>query len=128
MPSNQAAIGDVLSALGQLNNQELNTIINEALSLRAKRAVPKRNKKEADLIRQIDEVIPAKESKRYIYLVKKAKEESLSPEELEEFSSLNEKIELYNAKRIKFLGELAALRGVSLEKIMDQLGIHPIDV
>lgn len=127
MPSNRVVISDVLSALGQLSNQDLNTIIKEALSLRAKRATPKLDEREANLIQRIDEVIPVGESKRYIYLIQKAKKTGLSQKEHEEFSELNEKIELYNANRIRLLGELAAIRGVSLETVMNQLGIRPIN-
>ncbi len=47
------------------------------------------------------------------------KTEDLSKNEYEELLELSNEFEILNAKRIRFIGELAELRGQTLEQVMD---------
>ena len=47
----------------------------------------------------------------------------LSPEEHQELVSINNEIETAHAERLGYVGELAQLRGKSLERMMKDLGM-----
>jgi hypothetical protein len=68
--------------------------------------------------------LPVEMQNRYDDLVAKRKAETLTPAEHKELLKLIEEIEKSDAKRVKYLVELARLRGISLEALMDKLGIH----
>jgi hypothetical protein len=56
--------------------------------------------------------------------VAKRDDESISPLELEELTMLTDRLELLQADRLAALAELGNLRGVTLDEVMRQLGIH----
>lgn len=65
---------------------------------------------------------------RFNELVKKRQAERITQNELEELIRLTDETENQNVQRIKALGELARLRGVSLPELMDSLGIKPAPI
>jgi hypothetical protein len=62
--------------------------------------------------------------KRYDELNDKLHEESITPEERAELLSLIDRIELADAERLQCLIELAQLRQISVETLMEQLGLR----
>ncbi len=64
--------------------------------------------------------------RRYDQLNTKLHEEQLTSEEHQELLALIDPVELADAERLKHLIELAQLRGVSLDTLMDELGIHQV--
>ena len=62
--------------------------------------------------------------KRFHELVARRQEEILTEVERAELLSLTTQMERANVERLKKLIELARLRGVKLEELMDQLGIR----
>lgn len=59
----------------------------------------------------------------YYELVQKREQELISDEELHDLMRLTDRIEHLNAARVKCLVELASRRGISLDALMQQLGI-----
>ena len=49
--------------------------------------------------------------------------QTLTPDEHQELMELTDEVELWNARRIELVAELARRRGVSLATMMDQLGL-----
>lgn len=57
-------------------------------------------------------------------MIARRREGSLTPEEVGELRSLGDEIEVMDAQRAEHLAKLARLRGVSLDEVMDSLGIR----
>ena len=64
----------------------------------------------------------------YRHLVGLRRAEHLTEQEHEALIQLGNKIEDAHAKRMEYLWALAQLRGVSLDKIMDDLDIKPVEI
>jgi hypothetical protein len=78
---------------------------------------------EADLLQKINQGLPPEVWERYHQLVAKRRAETLTPSEHTELIRLSDQIELANARRLEHLVELARLRQISLDTLMDQLVI-----
>lgn len=90
--------------------------------------VPHLSASESELLAKINEGFPEVFWQRYRELRDKLRAETLAEEERQELIRLNDQVEGKNAERIRHLGELSRLRGVTLPEIMTQLGIGPIQV
>ncbi len=83
---------------------------------------------EAELLKKINLGITEAEWAIYKHLIGLRREERLTEQEHRELINLGNKIEQANAQRLKYLFELSQLRGVSLQKVMTDLGIKPVEV
>ncbi len=83
---------------------------------------------ETDLLKKINLDISEVEWANYRHLIGLRRAEQLTEKEHEALIQLGDKIENAHAKRMEHLWALAQLRGVSLDKIMQDLGIKPIEV
>jgi hypothetical protein len=79
-------------------------------------------------LKKINLDISEEEWTNYRYLLGLMRSENLTKQEHETLIALGDKIEVANAERVKYLFELAELRGISVEKLMKNLGIEPIEV
>jgi len=80
---------------------------------------------ESHLLEQINTGLSQAEWHRYYELVDKRRSEQISPAEYAELSATTNRLEELNAKRIATLANLAELRKVTLNQIMQDLGISP---
>ena len=83
---------------------------------------------ETELLKKINLDISDAEWVNYRHLIGLRRAEKLTEEEHQALILLGDKIENAHAKRMEHLWSLAQLRGVSLDKIMQDLGIKPIEV
>ncbi len=83
---------------------------------------------ESQLLEKINLEISEAEWTSYRHLIGLMREETINEKEHETLIALSDKIEIANAKRVKYLFELAELRGISVEKLMKDLGIRPIEI
>jgi hypothetical protein len=81
--------------------------------------------REAELLRVISLWMPQATQERYAELRRRRGAEILTPAEHAELLLLIELSEQQNVVRVKALAELAQLRGVTIEELIDQLGIRP---
>lgn len=109
-----------LKVAGQLNAGELEQLMSQVISLRAKRKSPGLSKKETELLLKINKELPVKTQKRFDELNKKRQAETLTPSEHKELLSLIERIEKSDSVRIGHLAELARIRGISLIDLMKE--------
>jgi hypothetical protein len=86
------------------------------------------SREEAALLQQINKGLPEEVWQRYRALVARRRAETLTPEEHKELIELSDRMEEVNARRMEHLVELARLRRMSLEAVMQQLGIRPRNV
>lgn len=79
---------------------------------------------EDELLQRIHLNIPLADLEEYHRLTALRKAERLSPDEHEKLLALTNRIETAHAERMRYVVALARLRGVSLEKVIAELGIQ----
>ena len=115
---------EMLNGIAQLRLNELEQFAERVITLRAQRRVPSLPGLEAELLQQINNGLPPELWQRYEELNARLHEETITPAEHTEFLELIDKIELADAERMRHLLELARLRDVSVETLMEQLGLR----
>ena len=83
---------------------------------------------ESELLRKINLDISENEWMSYRHLIGLMRADKLTPQAHETLVALSDKIEIANVERVKYLFELAELRGISVEKLMEKLNIQPVDL
>jgi hypothetical protein len=86
---------------------------------------PHLDAEQSRLLEEINTGLSQSEWSRYYALVSKRQTEALADSEYAELTSLSNRIEELNARRIERLAALARLRGTTLADLLDQLGIAP---
>ncbi len=114
---------ELLNAIGQLSPPELENFVQSTLILRAQRQAPHMNHAETELLRKINQGLPISTQKRYATLIAKRRTETLTTEEYQELLQLTDDVENFEAQRVIYLTELAQLRQVTVDVLMQQLGI-----
>ncbi len=121
----QPSVSELLDNAARLNAGEFDRFFKSVLTLRAQRVAPSLSKEEAQLLKKINQGFAQKKWERLDLLDGKLEFETLSEEEEKELSVLVEEYETYSLRRLQQLGQLAIIRKVSLDEVMDQLGIQP---
>jgi len=115
----------LLKAVEQLNITDLEQLMNQVIAIQAKLRVPCLPKDESRLMLKISQGLPSNIRKRFNELFIKRQDEKLTPDEHEELIHLTDIIEKSDADRMKHISDLARIRGVSIEALMQELGIFP---
>ncbi len=120
---------DVKSFLSQFGTMELEELQREIPALLARRRAVDKKAEETALLRRLNEecALPEKHWLRFNTLNEKKQQTELTSQEWKEFFRLVKEEERLRLKRILILGELAQLRGVSLDEIADALGVKAPD-
>ncbi|MBU2609425.1 MAG: STAS/SEC14 domain-containing protein [Chloroflexi bacterium] len=121
----QLPTDELLKAVGQLNQSDLEQFVSQIIALRAKRQAPGLPRAESELLLKINEGVPPDVQTRYNELIAIRQAEALTPEEYEELLRLTQRVEKLEVRRVEYLAELARLRGTSLTALMENLGIQP---
>jgi hypothetical protein len=120
-------LDDILVGIAELETPVLEDFMQRLGHLIARRKVKSLPEREAELLAKINKAIPVKQQKMYESLLKKNREETITPLEHEELLTLIEKIEVKNAERLGHLFELSRLREVPLNDLMKQLHLYSAD-
>lgn len=126
MPTVQIEKEQLLDAVLQMPQHELEQFVSRVFSLKARqrtRALPER---EAELLLKINQGLPSATQQRLNELVNNRRAETISAKELRELKKLTDQIEKSDAKRLELLTELARLRDVPIRKLIKQLGLKPV--
>ena len=102
-------------------------LLNQIAQVSHKDTAPKQLS-EAELLKKINLGISEKEWATYRHLISLRRAERLTEQEHETLINLGDKIEQANAQRLQYLLALSQLRGVTLPKLMKDLGIKPVEV
>lgn len=116
-------LDEVLKSVAQLDPHELEQVVNQFIALQARRRAASLSPAETELLQQINQGLPSALRSRYAVLNAKLHDETITPAEHEELLQLTDQIEQADAERLRHLIALAQLRQVSVETLMDQLGI-----
>jgi hypothetical protein len=123
----QVSPKELLKAVGQLDIHDLDRFVAEVITLQAQRKARSLPEEEATLLVKINQGIAPEIQSRYALLIEKRRTERLTPEELDELRCLGEQVERLESERIGYLAELARLRGMTLDALIDELGIQAPD-
>ena len=119
----QLSPDDLLKAVDQMSAGELEQFAQKVSLLRARRRVSALSVSETDLLTRISEGMAPEERRRYQDL--SSRRDSLNADEHDELLRLTDRSEMLQARRLEALVELARLRQVSLDSLMDDLGLRP---
>jgi hypothetical protein len=117
-------LDEVLQGLARLGVKELEQFVEKTIALQAQRRAPSLPKDETELLQQINRGLPADVRQQYDALNAKLHDETITPQEHEELLTLIDRLELADAERMQRLVALAHIRGVSVDTLMEQLGIR----
>lgn len=114
----------LLDIVEQLNLSDLEQLMSRIIALQARYKAPSLPKQESELLIRINKGLPSDIQKRFDELVARRQDETLTPGEQRELISLAEKIEKSDAERVRYISELARLRGVSPDSLMKDMKLY----
>jgi hypothetical protein len=114
----------ILTAVRQMPIAELEQLVDQVIAIRAERVAPRLSTDESRLLARINQGLTAHDRARMRALIEKRDDETLLEAEWEELTVLTDRLELLHADRLAALAELAKLRGITLDEVMNQLGIQ----
>ncbi|MTJ15121.1 STAS/SEC14 domain-containing protein [Anabaena sp. UHCC 0187] len=115
---------DLLKAVGQLSQSDLRKFISQAIAIQAQRTTSSLMQRESELLLKINQGIPLDIQQYYHDLIAKRDAEILTNDEYRELLGLTEQIEKQQVQQIEYLAELASLKGIALNTLMENLGIQ----
>jgi hypothetical protein len=122
------AIEQQLIQEANLQGVSLDNYLVQVLKRAIRKPVSNGKLSESQLLKKINLDISELEWTDYKQLIALRRFEKLNEIEHQRLIFLGDKIELANAERFKYLIELAQLRNVSLDKLMSDLGIKPVEI
>ncbi len=125
MPVVEIEAGQLLKAVEQMPQGELDQFVEKVVALRASHRAPRLSRTESELLTKINRGVPAELQNRYDELIAKRREGNLAQAEYDELLRLTEQVEELDAKRVEYLADLARLRQTTLPDLMNDLGIKP---
>ena len=115
----------LLPAVERLSQEELNLFTDRVLKIRARKIAPSLSGKETEFLEKIYNRGPSLEQRnRLDQLIAYRETETLTSQDHQELLTLIEIQEAWQADRLQNLMAVAELRGISLDELMDQLGIE----
>lgn len=118
---------DILNGISELETKDLEKFMQCIGHLIARRKVAHLPERESQLLMKINKAIPATLQKRYEDLLTKNRAETITPLEHEELLKIIDKVEIKNAERLENLIELSRIRNISLDVLMRQLHLNPLE-
>lgn len=120
----QISMDALLNDVAQLDTPDLEQLISELLTLRARRVAPSLSTEESRLLEKINQGLPPDLQQRYDELTTRRQAETMTTAEHQELLALIDRIERADVERVQALTELAQRRGISVAKLMAELGIR----
>jgi hypothetical protein len=121
---NQPLTG-IFQTLSSLSLSDLDQVMKQVIGLRKQKLPGVLSQAEADLLKKINTPIPLEIQQRYNYLIDLRKQEKLTDDEYQELLELTTFTENLNIKRLENLLQLAKLRNISLDDLIEQLELKP---
>jgi hypothetical protein len=122
-PDLEAALRREAAKLGLDAQGYILSALRERLASARRTAAPKLSVAEAALLQEINRGLSAESWQRYSALKEKRRAETLTPGEQAELISFSDQMEELNVQRMERLVQLARLRKMSVDALMDELGI-----
>jgi len=119
---------DVLYWTNQWCIKELDQFIKQVILISAQKKSPSFSNQETDLFLKINNGIPFELQQKYNRLIDKRDKSELTKNEYKELLRITDKVEQLEAKRIKYLSQLAKLRKTTLSNLMRDIGIKEPEI
>jgi hypothetical protein len=123
-PQVDLAIDDLIAGISELETPDLEQFLQKIGRLVARRKSPSATERESILLQAINQSSNALLQNRYAFLSKKQNAGKVSEAEHEELLTVIDKLEILQAQRLENLIELAHLRNVSLDTLMNNLNLN----
>jgi hypothetical protein len=120
------SLDELIKAADTLDANDLDSLLQQVVYLRARRKTPVLLEDEAQLLLRINQGISADLLAQYQLLLQKRNAETLTDSEYDRLIQFSTQIEQIGAQRLEALAHLAQLRQVSLLDLMETLGIQPV--
>lgn len=120
----QEIVAAILEDLKHIPDHYLESVQHIVHSIRVN-APPLQLSREDELLRLIHEGLSEAEENRLDELDYKRRDKLIGEEEYKELLELVNKVETFNANRLKYLSELAQIRNTDLVALMQELNIKP---
>lgn len=117
-------MSDFVGGVSRLDTDEIEQLLTEIGMVLARRKAVSVSNRESELLKKIGSSLPANVQNRYNSLQTKSVNGQLGESEHQEYLGLIKIVENADVERLQHLIELARLRGVTLDKVMAQLGIR----
>jgi hypothetical protein len=118
------SVNAILMVVRQLPIVEMEKLVDQIIAIRAERVAPHLTADESALLARINKGLPAEDRDRMRALIEKRDDETITAEEWRELAALTDRLQMLHADRLAALAELARLRGVTLDEVMNRLGIQ----
>ena len=115
----------LLQAIDQVEISELRPFVSEIIARASQRLAPSLSTEETELLQKINRGLLPGFDQRCRELNAKRRADDLTTAEHEELLGLIDQVEAVQVERVANLVALAQLRGTSLPKLMDDLGLDP---
>ncbi|HEY7544485.1 MAG TPA: STAS/SEC14 domain-containing protein [Blastocatellia bacterium] len=126
MPTIEIEPEQLLQAALQMSREELEHFVARLFALKASQETAGLTEKETELLMKINQGLPPDMQRRLDELIDKRRSYAITEEELQELIRLTDQTESFDVERLKYLIELAHLRGVTLDDLVARLGIKPV--
>jgi hypothetical protein len=120
------SVDELIAAANTLNEPDLDRVLHQIATLRARRKSPVLPEEESKLLLKINQPVPSDVRSDYQVLLEKREAETLTDDEYDRLIQLSQQIEAIGAERLEALATLAQLRQTSLVELMKTLGIEPV--
>jgi hypothetical protein len=120
------SVDELIAAANTLNEPDLDRVLHQIATLRARRKSPVLPEEESKLLIKINQPVPSDLRSDYQVLLEKREAETLTDDEYDRLIQLSQQIEAIGAERLEALATLAQLRQTSLVDLMKTLGIEPV--
>ena len=122
----QMPVAEIVKNAARLELQELESLSKKIATLIfQKRGIPVIDETELKLLQQINKEFPANKWERLQFLDWKTEFSTLNIKEEAEALKLAEAYEDFSVERIKSLAQLATIRRIHIDELMEQLGLKP---
>ena len=121
----ETPISELLDLAARSEGPEFDVFFKKVAALGVQHQQTALPKKESDLLQKINRQFPDDQWQRLDVLNDRLEYETLTEGEYVELMLLGDEYEAHIVQRVRYLGRLAALRKVSLEELIEQLGIAP---
>ena len=118
---------ELLDAVKRLNASDLELFTSQVLAIRARRKSSSLTTTESELMLLINQGLSPSAQKRYDDLIALRRDETLTPQEYTDLLDLTQLSEKIQVSRVEALVALSRIRGISLNDVMNQLGVKLLD-
>ncbi len=115
---------EFLNSVSRLDSAALKALLERVQKALSERSQLSLYERENQLVKEIRQIIPASVLRRFRQLRQKQQNGSIFTKEQQEMQLLADILEEKSAERVLLLGELAALRKVSLSEILKQIRLQ----